>query len=465
MALAVAIVACSSGPGSTGPAGPKGDKGDPGDTTTTPPGEQTPPPTVGSPPEVTMMFPDVYLTLAGAGDKNRSFTLREHFADIDSLLKYTVATKDAAIATAAVTDGVLKVTAIKDGNTTITVTAADDEGSMTAADDFPVTVVKTNAAPTTSGLNVTDVTELEKPLYIVEGLRFDTITVRSVAGAAAPVEDSIVDNFAVVIGAEKAKMPGVDADPADDMVTVAVKKGTGHNYDIEVTPMATAKDSQTVMIYPMDMFGAMVSEPWTFKAMFNTPPKELSKTFELIELVRGGTAAAVAPVDADLTDGGNVGIISISEYFVWESLNTSTMRNGTGDPEPPITLADPPTAAQLAMIDTVGDTVCGVSLSPTTLAVAQLLNEAGEDILDSASTDEAIKAHTVVGSQALFAIRIDSRYRSLGTDGIVSADNPLSAKVAENDTRATETGTVSITISCTDKDATATVTGRVVIRA
>ena len=81
-----------------------------------------------------------------------------------------------------VTDGVLKVTAVKDGNTTITVTAADDEGSMTAVDDFSVTVAKTNAAPTTHGLSITDTTALQKKLYYRDGARTHNVTVVSDAG-------------------------------------------------------------------------------------------------------------------------------------------------------------------------------------------------------------------------------------------------------------------------------------------
>ena len=248
------------------------------------------------------MFPDIYLTLAGSGDKDRSFTLRQHFADIDSLLKYTVASSDAMIATAAVTDGVLKVTAKKDGNATITVTAADDEGLTTAVDDFSVTVAKTNAAPTTHGLSITDTTALGKKLYYRDGARTHKVTVVSNAGAATgavAVTDSILtEDFNVVVGKEKSA--GVD-DPTDNKISVKVTKTGAHSYSIVITPNATGfggVTSQTVKIYPKDMFRAQVADPWEFMAMYNPPPKTLSKSFHL-ELKRGVGIPPATPVDHD----------------------------------------------------------------------------------------------------------------------------------------------------------------------
>ena len=522
-ALAVAMVACTAA-AKPGPAGPPGEQGPPGQDAPTPdppetdPPETDPPEPTGAAPEVTMMFPDVYLSLDGNGDKNRSFTLREHFADIDSLLKYTVASSDAAIATAAVTDGVLKVTAVKDGSTTITVTAADDEGSMTAADDFSVTVAKTNAVPTTHGLSITDSTKLGTKLYYREGPQTYKVTVVSDAGAATgavAVTDAILadpKDFNIVIGDAKKDMPKVD-DPADNKISVAVTRTGTHDYTIVITPNATGfsgKPSQDVMIYPMDMFRAPVKDPWKFTVMYNTPPQVLSKSFHL-ELKR--SADSDAAVDGfqpmTVTAGasgagatgqapGNVGRVNISDFFVWSSLERMPE-----DPAAPIVVDDfaafatapvaalaTPTATDIPAdkIDKVTDTVCTASLSSAGYAVVMSLNEAGKFLVDPRAETTTGTPETndnerevdhkdvivdVMKRQSLNAIRIDSRFKDLGGDGVQTA-NPEEAALGNPETyamyqknmdmTADKTGTVTVTISCTDKDETETVTGTVVVR-
>ena len=497
MALAVAMVACSGAAGTPGPAGPPGkDAPAPDPTTPTTPTTPTPTEPTGAAPEVTKMFPDIYLTLAGsAGDKDRSFTLREHFADIDSLLKYTAASSDAMIATAAVTDGVLKVTAIKDGSATITVTAADDEGLTTAVDDFSVTVAKTNAAPTTHGLSITDATALQKRLYYRDGARtHNNITVVSNAGAATgavAVTDSILtDDFKVVVGADDA---GVD-----DKIAVKVTKTGAHSYSIVITPKATGFGgdmSQPVKIYPKDMFRAPVADPWEFTAMYNPPPKVLSPSFHL-ELKRSEAGTNTNPAIQTVTAGatgagatggvtGNVGRVIISDFFILDSLERTTGTPETvgstdhaidDDNDVTALAASPATAATrvaLAKIDKVTDTVCTVSQSSSSMAVVMSLNEAGVFSIGQAA--EAEVAHmsllVVPEVQALNAIRIDSRYSALGTDNI-QTDPPTTPVTPANhatyqntkDTPATSTGTFTVTISCTDKDETETVTGTVVVR-
>ena len=513
-ALAVAMVACSGAAGTTGPAGPPGEQGPPGETPdpTTPPTTDPPDPTPspGAAPEVTMMFLDVYLSLDGNGDKNRSFTLREHFADIDSLLKYTVASSDAAIATAAVTDGVLKVTAIKDGNTTITVTAADDEGSMTAADDFSVTVAKTNAAPTTHGLSITDATALQKRLYYRDGARtHNNITVVSEAGAATgavAVTDSIlVDDFNVVIGDAKTGMPKVD-DPADNKISVKVMKTGAHSYSIVITPDPAGfgdKTSQSVKIYPKDKFRAEVADPWEFTAMYNPPPKTLTDSFHL-ELKRDEDSDATTNDPVTVTAGasgagaqanvGNVGRVILSDFFILKSLErmvedppapietndfNGTTANVDGD-----LVAATPTNDPAVKIDKVTDTVCTVSQSSSSMGVVMSLNEAGAFLVDpdpdgdnTLEENEVDHKDVLVVSevQALNAIRIDSRVSALGDDDVwtltptasdLAALSPeaYATYLKNKDTSAETTGNFTVTISCTDKDETATVTGTVVVR-
>ena len=100
------------------------------------------------------MISDVYLTLAGAGDKTYSDDLRDYITDADSLLRYTVESSMPAVAEATEKNAMLTVTPKTAGTAMITVTGHDDEGGSKISDTFMVTVVATNAAPTTSGLNV-----------------------------------------------------------------------------------------------------------------------------------------------------------------------------------------------------------------------------------------------------------------------------------------------------------------------
>ena len=481
MALAVAMVACSGAAGTPGPAGPPGkDAPTPDPTTPTTPTTTPTTPTdpTGAAPEVTMMFSNVYLTLKG-GRKTDSFEMSAHFNDVDSLLKYTLSSTDATVATAVEKNGTLTITAIKDGTATITVTASDDEGLSKASADIAVTVVKENAAPTTHGLNKTDRTNLlEKRLYYRDGDQTRTVTVVAnpgavVAGAAGSVTDSIlVDDFKVVIG--KAKANG-DDDISDNKISVTVTKTTGaHSYSIVIDPNEDGfggLTSQMVKIYPKDMFGAMVKDPWEFTAMYNPPPESLGDSFH-IELERDATPANPddpnAPNTAD-PDGdtladrtGNIGKIVISEYFVLDSLEITKKPDTGADLEENdlaalIVAQDSvtvraATAAERAKIDLVGDTVCTVSPQTGSYAVVMPLNEAG-NLFSGAEIDH--KEYLVTGDQALTAIRIDSRYSSLGTDMIVTATG---------DMKAIATGTFKVTISCTDKDATAIVEGTVVVR-
>ena len=420
MALAVAIVACSSGPGAAGPAGPKGDKGDPGETPTTPPpGEETPPPTVDNNPPVAKMIPNVYLALAGTGKMDSSSVdLNKYITDSDSVLRFGATSSDKMVATVKEKDGVLTIMAKKAGPATIAVMAHDGSNDPVPA-EIMVTVVKDNARPTTNGLSGSDMKKLGDKLYVADGKKSFTVTIVSNAGAADPVDDDIVD-YKVMIGDK--------ADDSDDKVDVMVEKDTGNKYVIDVTPKkGKAMGTQMVKIYPKDMFGAMVSKPWMFTAMFNAPPSVLSESFDTIYLDR----------DESVTGSEDTAIINITEYFHAENLDRT-------DPVAPATEA------------TVGDTVCDVSHSLASRAVVQKLNTTG--VVKDVNT-AVLDTDLVKDGQALIAIRIDSRFSALGDDMIVTADDP------DDDTATTATGTVSITISCTDKDASVSVTGKVVIRA
>ena len=292
----------------------------------------------------------------------------------------------------------------------------------------------------------------------------------------------------------KEKSAGVD-DPTDNKISVKVTKTGAHSYSIVITPNLAGfggETSQLVKIYPKDMFRAQVKDPWEFTAMYNPPPKALTDSFHL-ELKRGAAASTPITVTAGASGAGatgsipgNVGRVVISDFFILNSLER-TMGTAVGAPlsavvgDTDIDVGTITSANTAARIDKVTDTVCTVSQSSSSEAVAMPLNEAGAlrvEVSDETTGAAAEVAHmgflVVPEVQALNAIRIDSRFSDLGGDNVQTATpNDLDTDISpeayatylkNKDTVATKSGTFAVTISCTDKDETATVTGTVVVR-
>ena len=361
------------------------------------------------------------------------------------------------------------ITAVRIGTVTITIEDRDGDNPPLTA-QFSVTVVRNNARPTTNDLSQFDRDELEERLYVADGLRTDPVTVVASAGVvSSEFEDSIsATDFAIVIGPEGAH--GVDKAATDDLVIVKVKKTTGNRYVIDLTPkdkvlnVGVAK-SQAIKIYPKDKFGATSLEAWTFTAKFNTPPSVLDDSFGTIRLTRPAGAALVAAVVPPATPP-SAATIKIDDYFNFASLQRMVK---AGDiTETDLVSQQPATAAtERAKIDDVGDTVCDVTVD-TKLAVVQNLNEAGALLADANTTPTGaavVSQHLRADSQALAAIRIDSRVSAVGTDKIILALTAAGiVPDPKDDTLAKGEGAFDITIRCTDKDATAEVTGRVVIK-
>ena len=441
MALAVAMVACSGAAGTPGPAGPKGDPGEPAPTTPTTPTDPTTPTEPAGPPNaapVAKMIPNVYLALEGTGKMlSAPVDLGMYITDADSVLRFGVNSSDEMVATVKEKDGMLTITAMKAGPAMITVTANDGTNPALEA-KIAVTVVTTNAAPSTNGLSGSDRKKLEMPLYIAEGPKPFTVTIISSPGAAPGFDDAIVDKYMVVVG-DKAKT-------TDDYVTVTVKNGTGNNHVINVEPKAgTNGKSVDVKIYPMDKFGAMPSAAWKFKATINTIPKVLTGSFSK-ELMRD--AAVIDSDESSLPI--NAVVIEIAKYFQLDSLQRMV--------DPANTDSDLDVNSDTDN-DQVGDTVCSMSYTPTSLAIVMSLNDSASGV---SSGVEYSKAHYATGNQAIEAILIDSRVTSYGADMEYSGDDTVAAKNA--DTLAKGEGTVTVTIRCGDKDASAVVTGTVVVR-
>lgn len=508
IALAVAMVACTGA--ATGPEGPQGEQGPPGPAAPTPepadPAEPTTPepagPT-GAAPMVSTPFEHVYLALEGTHNPgSKVIDLDMHITDSDSRVKFSAMSSDSMIATATPPEGgrTVTITPVRVGTATVTVEARDGDNPPTMA-DISVTVVRRNDRPTTNDLSKANRDSLEKPLYVNDGARPHTVTVAVTAGgtSAEEVEDEISDKFKVAYGDDKEKTSKYVS------VSVAKHATAANKYVITVTPTEASwtTGSQKIFIYPMDMFGAASSEAWEFTAMFNKIPKRLVPRFDTIRLTRTKAPNAGDPgevntdnsralysvtVDGDRDAPDNVALIKIGDYFDIDSLER--MRKD-GVPLPAIytdtgTAADddPIVKAERDKIDEIGDTVCEVTVD-TKLAVVQRLNEAGtgtalRDMQDgepAANTDLTADTTTTANvrkillrdsDQALGAIRIDSRYSSLGSDDIVNVgafdDPPSSADAPKVDVIAKSEGAFDITIRCTDKDYTAEVTGTVVVQ-
>ena len=429
MALAGAMVACSGAAGTPGPAGPKGD---PGETTTpTPDPTETPEPTVdNAAPMLKMAFKPVYLTVKGVGMKMNTPTLSEHITDADSVLRFALTSSAATIASVEEKSGVWTIKAVKAGPATITVMAHDGANTPLST-TIAVTVVKENKAPTALGLSGSDKAELEKDLYINDGARTDTITIKTDGGEAG---DAVVDYRTVV---------GKDDEGKDDNATVVVTNGSGNTHVVVVTPKKLGAPSQKVQIYPQDMFGAEAT-PWEFMANFNTPPKTLTESFSK-EVTRPIDLSG--EIDHSGNDDDNAVKILIAEYFQIGTLDINT--DGTN--------ADMDTAA----VDLVGDTNCVVTptLTPSTIGVVTPLNETGAEEA-TAVTYESTEHAT--GNQAVLAVLINSLAQGYGSDKQPGGADALGALAADD--AATGEGTITVKITCSDKDASAQVTGTVVVR-
>ena len=440
MALAIAMVACTAAAGKVGPAGPQGPKGDSGTTDpTTPTPDPTTPTVDNAMPMIAKTFDPVYLTVKGAGMKMNTPKLSEHITDDDSVLRFVLTSSVPTIASVEEKGSVWMIKAVKAGSATITVTAHDG-ANKSVSTPIAVTVVQENKAPTSNGLGGSDRKELEKRLYIADGHRTDTITIKTDAVGEG---DEIVDYKYMV---------GKDDEGKDDNVDVVVTKGPGNTHIVVVTPKdstsgvkALGAPDQMVKIYPKDMFDAEAKKAWTFMAEFNKPPMVLDDSFSIALNRPAVTAPPAAGTLVVLDDTNaataNAATVMIDRHFIATSLQRTPGVHASAG-----TLA-------VGEEDQNGDTNCEVSYSPKTLAAVQMLDETG------ATTEGEITSATalVKGDEALYGIRIDSRVSSFAAaDGIT--DIGTGAKVA------TGTGTVTVTITCTDRDDSAVVTGKVVVR-
>ena len=246
-------------PGAAGPAGPPGT-------------------TDNAPPIVGTAIAPVYLTLNGpvyvapaataredvvasmTGYKTKTVTLTTAFKDVDSPggLSYTAVSTDpkiaktnAATTTGAVTGSSLLITGVKEGKTTITVTAFDGVNKKGAPTTFDVTVVDVNTRPAVSVTRIIeDYTGIAKKLISDGALEIPF---------AAAIKPGVVGEdekftFRTVVES------GLKADTA--YVKAATKAGTvSGSYILTVTRIPTAIEDDAskenkITIFATDSFGA-----------------------------------------------------------------------------------------------------------------------------------------------------------------------------------------------------------------
>ena len=289
MALVVALAACQGAVGPKGDTGAKGPKGDTGAT-----GPQGPPGVSDNKKPVPAAdIKTVYLALNGidapakpptgkepattAGYKDKTLDLAELFTDAESpTLSYkavstekTIAKVDSNAKTNAVAaTGMLKITAVKAGKTTVIVTAFDGVNEGVDA-TVNVTVVENNTPPSvTVAKSVEDLTGDKKlRSNVAVEVPFSAVVAPGVAG-----ETEMVTFRTVVEGTTK-------------YVSASVKDGaTSGNYILTVTRLKAGMDDMSQMnnitVIAVDSYGAETvvdlngaTADSSFVAEANAPPR------------------------------------------------------------------------------------------------------------------------------------------------------------------------------------------------
>lgn len=271
MALAVAMVACQAAtptPGDKGDPGTPGERGPQGEPGTT---DNAPPMAIADKP-----FKNVYLALAGSGKMNPSGAIDPsgHFSDAEkAALTFEAMSSDAAIATVKVAAGKITVTGKAAGMATVTVSAYDGVNTDPATASFDVTVVANNIAPviTPAEGTITDGTA-PTPLGAYTAADLTDAVV-----AATPPMESLQTLLYMVDGMRKVTLaaafnivPGAASDFADslvyevamgaagsgdDVVSVAIENDVAKNqWNVVLTPLKAGR--QNVVITVKDKFGA-----------------------------------------------------------------------------------------------------------------------------------------------------------------------------------------------------------------
>ena len=391
-ALAVAVVACQGavGPkGDTGATGAKGETGAQGPAGETgPQGEQGPPGTSDNePPMLKAPFKPVYLALGGTGVKRMSdaIDLAAQFMDPESLtLGFKAESNDKTVATAAVAAGKLTVTAKKVGSTSVTVSVYDNVNDPVSA-TIPVTVVASNESPTvniSAGNETANLAELQKKLFVSSGTAVRTISAVVNTGAAGTLVD--IPSAVVTIGA---------AGAADDIVSIMVAPGTKANtWDVSITPLKPGV--QRVMIDIADIFG-VESMPDTPDDPATTDTNEAAvlAPISFLAIVNTPPKLALAMPDKVMSRSNTGGLDQTFTYTVatyFDIGETGAEEVATGD-----LTATPPTLTS--------DDACVFSTSPDQGTTG--VTRAPVDVAESL-TSVAIAANTLATGTTSFTLTI-----------------------------------------------------------
>ena len=303
--------------GAAGPAGPAGPAGDPGA-----------PGTSDNMLPVATAIPTVYLALNGTtaaaptgtdpatGYKARTVALDKYFKDAETpKLSYTAASSDKTIATTdanattgAVPAAGLKITGVKAGTATITVTAFDgvNDGVSTTID---VIVVANNSPPSVSLARPIDDLIGDKKLNSAAavGIPFTAVITPGVAGETEAI------TFRTVID--------TGAKTAPKYVSASVTDGAvSGSYILTVTRlkagMDDASETNEITIFAQDSFGAE-TKVTTLMAQANATPRVKRPLPAKVYLYRSETAETDADVLAQTGKNPNTEF-TLTDFFAVE---------------------------------------------------------------------------------------------------------------------------------------------------
>lgn len=231
-------------------------------------------------------------------DDTRTLDITDHFDDLDDdILSFETVSSAPHVATATVSDGILKVEGHEPGTATITVTATDPEGAS-AKEEFDVTVTRSppvNQAPQLSSV-IDARTVVPGALFSIdlddhfndpegESLGFEATSSDSEV-ASVSVSGETVAVRAVGVGTATVTVTATDPDgrTATTRFIVSVIQTGGTNYP----PRVTVRISNST-ISPGDTISADLDEHFT-------DPEEETLTFTAVS---GDAAVATASVSGD----------------------------------------------------------------------------------------------------------------------------------------------------------------------
>ena len=454
LAALVVLAGCQ---GVAGPAGAPGTPGTPGTGTPGPAG------TTGNLSPVATAIPTVYLALNGtataeskgltptASFKAMIVTLAKHFKDAESAtLTYKAVSAHPAIAMVPKTStGPLKITGVKAGTTTITVTAFDGVNAGVEA-TIDVIVVASNSPPSAGVIQ--PILDLTGPRKLVSNSPLTIAFTAAISLGASGEPTEKIAKFRTFVG--------TGATAETKLVKAEVTAVSGNSYSLMVTRLkpGTADESgmQKITIFAQDSFGAetmidlngddptspmMGLEDSSLIAEVNAPPRVLQPLRDVV-LYRLGQGNLGDASDAAHTDKQKSIVFNIADFFAVEYDTDADTADGdttcvfTTDPKQPtglVALAAVPAADGVAA-------VAARVVSPITAATLASVVPNGANVTDRA--DAELDTLTVNSVPAVTTPVTGTVPASVPAAGL--GDFDLTITCSDTEMSVTDTATISV---------------------